>query len=77
VTDTTHRHARRRLIGADPEARDAETAAPDKIQFNGCRRIANLHQLHAHGQLTVTLIAWKQRIGKTSRCTLKEKYPCW
>ena len=58
-------------------ARYAGTAAPNKIQFSGCRRIANLHQLHAHRRSTVTLIAWKQRIGETGRCTLKEKYPCW
>jgi hypothetical protein len=30
---------------------------PNKIQFNGCRRIANLPQLHAPRRSTVTLIA--------------------
>jgi hypothetical protein len=34
--------------------RDGRTS---KIQFNGGRRIANLHQLHAHPRPTVTLIA--------------------
>jgi hypothetical protein len=32
----------------DPSRRRrCATAAPNKIQFNGCRRIANLPQLHA------------------------------
>jgi len=38
-------------------ARYAETAAPNEIQFNGWRRIANLHQMYAHRRSTVTLIA--------------------
>ncbi len=64
------RHPQRRLIGplgpseverpaGGPTIRSARCrdGAPNKIQFNGCRRIANLYQIHAHRRSTVTLIA--------------------
>jgi hypothetical protein len=45
----------RMVLGAG--CRRCGTAAPNKIQFNGCRWFANLPQLHAHRRPTVTLTA--------------------
>ena len=43
--------------GAMADAGDARRPHRIEFQFNGCRRIANLPQLHAHRRSTVTLIA--------------------
>jgi hypothetical protein len=62
------------------------TAAPNKIQFNGWRRLANLHQVHAHRRSTVTLTGLHRRAlndtltivdtASGNRCLSYGEIPC-